>query len=86
MYTVECQDNRAKVFKNGVEYIVMDVTTTCKNFIQDHEPLLDIIPDFDEETREKVLSLYNADYNGVKYRKDKVGDLIKTNKGQLALW
>lgn len=86
MYTVECQDNRAKVFKNGVEYIVMDVTTTCKNFIQDHEEFFNILPQMDADTLEKILSPYNADYNGVKYRKDKVGDLIKTNKGQLALW
>ena len=86
MYSVECLDNRARVFKDGVEYIEMDVTTTCDNFIETHEELFNIIPQLDDKTREKILSLYNADYNGVKYRKDKVGDLIKADTGQLSLW
>ena len=86
MYTVECLDNRARVFKDGVEYIEMDVVTTCKNFIQDHEDLLNALNDLDEATLEKILSVYNADFNGKQYRLNKVGDLIKADTGQLSLW
>ena len=86
MYTVECLDNRARVFKNGVEYIEMDVVSSCKNFIQDHEEFFNILPQMDVDTLEKILSPYNADYNGVKYRKDKIGELAKANNGQLSMW
>lgn len=86
MYKIKCLENRVKVFKDGVEYIEMDVVTTCKNFIQDHEEFFNILPQMDADTLEKILSPFNADYNGVKYRKDKVGDLIKEKEGQLALW
>ena len=86
MYTVECLDNRARVFKDGVEYIEMDVVTTCKNFIQDHEDLLNALNDLDEVTLEKILSVYNADFKGKQYRLNKVGDLIKADTGQLSLW
>ena len=86
MYKIKCLENRVKVFKDGVEYIEMDVVTTCKNFLADHQELLDALETLTEDTLEKILSPYNADYNGVKYRKDKVGDLIKEKEGQLALW
>ena len=40
----------------------------------------------DADTLEKILSPFNADYNGVKYRKDKVGQLVKADNGQLSMW
>lgn len=86
MYSVECLENRARVFKDGVEYIEMDVVSSCKNFIQDHEEFFNVLPKLDSDTLERILSPYNADYNGVKYRKDKIGELVKTDNGQLSMW
>lgn len=86
MYEVECFENRAKVFKDGVEYIELDVVSSCDNFIQDHEEFLDLLETLNEQDLEKILSCYNADFKGKQYRLNKVGDLIKADKGQLALW
>jgi hypothetical protein len=86
MYKIKCLENRVKVFKDGVEYIEMDVVTTCKNFLADHQELLDALETLTEDTLEKILSCYNADFKGKQYRLNKVGDLIKADKGQLALW
>ncbi|MBQ2174392.1 MAG: hypothetical protein II453_04775 [Alphaproteobacteria bacterium] len=85
MYEIECIENRIKVFKDGSEYLEMDQPTpvACKRFVEDYEELLDALPTLDDETLESILSTFNADYNGVIYRKDKVGDFIKTDKGQL---
>ena len=68
MYKIKCLENRVKVFKDGVEYIEMDVVTTCKNFLADHQELLDALE------------------RGKQYRLNKVGELVKNDKGQLSLW
>ena len=86
MYKIKCLENRVKVFKDGVEYIEMDVVTTCKNFLADHQELLDALETLTEDTLEKILSCYNADFRGKQYRLNKVGELVKNDKGQLALW
>ena len=86
MYKIKCLENRVRVFKDGVEYIEMDVVSSCKNFIQDHEELFNILPQMDADTLEKILSPFNADYNGVKYRLNKVGQLVKADNGQLSMW
>ena len=86
MYKIKCLENRAKVFKDGVEYIEMDVISTCKNFLADHQELLDALETLTEDTLEKILSCYNADFRGKQYRLNKVGELVKNDKGQLSLW
>ncbi len=86
MYKIKCLENRVKVFKDGVEYIEMDVVTTCKNFLADHQELLDALETLTEDTLEKILSCYNADFRGKQYRLNKVGELVKNDKGQLSLW
>jgi hypothetical protein len=86
MYKIKCLENRVKVFKDGVEYIEMDVVTTCKNFLADHQELLDALETLTEDTLEKILSCYNADFKGKQYRLNKVGELVKNDKGQLSLW
>ncbi len=86
MYKIKCLENRVKVFKDGVEYIEMDVVTTCKNFLADHQELLDALEILTEDTLEKILSCYNADFRGKQYRLNKVGELVKNDKGQLSLW
>lgn len=85
MYEVECLGDRVRVFENGKQYIELDTVTPCdsKNYLVDHYDFLEILKELDQDSLEKILSCYNADYNGVKYRKDKVGDFIKTDKGQL---
>lgn len=86
MYKIKCLENRVKVFKDGVEYIEMDVISTCKNFLADHQELLDALEILTEDTLEKILSCYNADFRGKQYRLNKVGELVKNDKGQLSLW
>lgn len=86
MYKIKCLENRVKVFKDGVEYIEMDVVSTCKNFLADHQELLDALETLTEDTLEKILSCYNADFRGKQYRLNKVGELVKNDKGQLSLW
>ena len=86
MYKIKCLDNRVKVFKDDVEYIEMDVISTCKNFLADHQELLDALETLTEDTLEKILSCYNADFRGKQYRLNKVGELVKNDKGQLSLW
>lgn len=86
MYKIKCLENRVKVFKDGVEYIEMDVISTCKNFLADHQELLDALETLTEDTLEKILSCYNADFRGKQYRLNKVGELVKNDKGQLSLW
>lgn len=86
MYKIKCLENRVKVFKDGVEYIEMDLVTTCKNFLADHQELLDALETLTEDTLEKILSCYNADFRGKQYRLNKVGELVKNDKGQLSLW
>ena len=86
MYKIKCLENRVRVFKDGVEYIEMDVVSTCKNFLADHQELLDALETLTEDTLEKILSCYNADFRGKQYRLNKVGELVKNDKGQLSLW
>jgi len=85
MYEIECIENRIRVYKNGSFYLEWDdnLHTDHLTYVLDHEELWELLPTLDKDTLEKVLSGFNADYNGVKYRKDKVGDYIKTDKGQL---
>ena len=87
-YTVEQNDNRITVYKDGLKYLEWDdnMHTDEDTYILDHEDLWDTLDSVSEETLDKILSCFNVDFKGKQYRKNKVGNLIKSQEGQLALW
>lgn len=79
MYKAEKKDKRITIYYNDEFFIELDNDNEIdpKSFISSHKEFLDDIRtgEYDEELLDKVLTTYNAYYNGKSYKKNKTGQL-----------